>query len=202
MGSYLRNYSDENFLGPKKGRALGHHSTIKQAKDYLEEKGFDFAEYFIFTLVRNPWGREFSMFEYRRKNYDLSIASNKFSQLRRSRQKILKNANARVDFKSYFLDKIEKGDISDSPQKYLTIDDEVKVDYIAKLENIDDSLQALSQRIGINPKDFPHRNSRDDERKALYSIYDDEMIAASLKFFEWEIKKFDYSFDDCCGIMV
>ena len=202
MGSYLRNYSDENFLGPKKGKALGHHSKIKQARDYLLEKGFDFDEYFIFTVVRNPWSREFSMFNYRRKRYDLLTASNAFSRLSRSRQNKLKSANKYVNFKSYFLNKVERNDLSDSPRRFLAIDGEVKVDCTLKLENIDDSLHVLSQRTGIIPGEFPCNNSRDDERVKLNSIYDDEMIAASLKFFEWEIKKFDYTFDDCCDIKV
>lgn len=202
MGSYLRNYSEESFLGRKKGKALGHHSQINEARDYLVEKGYDFDEYFTFTLARNPWGRMFSIFKYRKKMYDLAIANNSFSRLRQTRQRHLKNANSHADFKSYFLDKVKRSDLSDSTRQFLTIDGEVKVDYVAKLENIGDSLHTLSQKIGIAPEHFPHLNSRDDERTNLHTIYDDEMIVASLKFFRWEIKHLDYSFDDCCGIKV
>ena len=91
-------------------------------------------------------------------------------------------------------------DISDSVRHIIAINNELKVKYVAKLESLDESLLFLSKKIGIDPKNFPHQNRREQPRKELHKIFDDEMIEASLKLFDWEIKNLEYSFDSCATI--
>ena len=103
MGSALCKYADENFVGRKGNNPLGHHSRIIDAKNYLRDKGIDFNEYFTFTLARNPWSREYSIFNYRRIKYQDAMTEGIFSKLPNRRQKILKKTADYPDFKSYFL---------------------------------------------------------------------------------------------------
>ena len=207
MGALLKEHADENYMGSKKNRALGHHSTISQAKDYIEAKSLDFNEYFTFTLARNPWSREFSRFNYQKDLYHKHVAKNTFTKLNEKRQNQIKNCSIKYpDFKSYFLNlnkknnKNEKNNKFRGAKKYLTINNEMKVKYVAKLENLDESLCFLSEKIRIDLKNFPYKNSREQERKELYEIYDEEMIKASLKLFDWEIKNLGYNFDSCANI--
>ena len=201
MGSLLKEHADENFMGSKKNRALGHHSTISQAKDYIEAKSLDFNKYFTFTLARNPWSREFSRFNFQKDNYYKHVAKKTFSKLNERRQNQLRNCAIKYpDFKSYFLNINENNNKFRGAEKCLTINNEMKVKYIAKLENLDESLCFLSEKIQIDLKNFPHKNSREKERKKLYEIYDEEMIKASLKLFNWEIKNLGYNFDSCANI--
>lgn len=201
MDHCLKKYADESFSRNSGRRThLGHHSKILQAKNYIENKGFDFSEYFTFTLARNPWSREYSMFNYRRIRHEAHEAKGSLSELTPGRQKILRNAISYPDFKSYFLDKAQKNDKSDSVKRFLTIDGALSIKFIAKLENLSESLSSLSEQIGINLKDFPHLNERKQNRKKLHQIYDDKMIKASLKLFDWEIKSLDYNFDSCADI--
>ena len=195
MGHYLNKYADENFTHKKADNPLGHHSTIREAKNYFEERGINFNEYFTFTLTRNPWSREYSMYKYRRSRLDANITENNFRQLSEQRQRKLRACIKHSSFKSYFLEKCDNKNRSDSIKRFLTIDGKLAVKYMAKLENLNESLLFLSEKIGISPYDFPHLNERNHSRKKLYEIYDYEMVKASLELFRWEIKNLDYTFN-------
>ena len=201
MGHHLKEYADESFTRQKSDAGLGHHSKIRQAKDYIEGRGLDFNEYFKFTLARNPWSREYSIYKYRRLKYEEAKKRNTFHQLRQKRQNRLILCANHSSFKSYFLEKANNNNKSDSIKGILTIRGELAVDYIAKIENLSDSILFLSQKIKISAESLPLLNKRKQSRQKLCKIYDDEMISASLKLFEWEIKNLDYNFDSYADII-
>ena len=200
MGSLLKEHADENFHGPKRERPLGHHSSIIGAKNYIEAKGLDFDKYFTFTLTRNPWSREYSQFNYRRLQYNKHTSENTFSKLSKRRQKDLQKSTKYPDFKSFLLNKSMQEHRKRSPEKHLTISKIVAVKYVAKLENLDESLRFLSDKIGIDITAFPHSNKRDQKRRELKDVYDREMVEASLRLFAWEIKNLNYDFDSCAHL--
>ena len=106
------------------------------------------------------------------------------SKLKKKRQELLRYCAIECpDFKSYLLSKSKKVYKFSTPKRFLTINNEIKVKYIAKLENLNESRFFLSEKIQIDLKKLPYRNRRQEQRKELYKIYDEEMIKTSLKLF-------------------
>lgn len=183
--------NDDPSMGPEK---LPHLS----ASEYVQcghVSAQDFAAYFKFSFVRNPFTRMLS--EYRYRNY--------FSHR---------------SFKDFVLNKLPKPGWDDKyrhvmPQYDMLHgrDGRLMVDFVGRFESLQQDFDRVCEQLGISDSTLPHMNksdkkSRDLKRKlrnrvymngenhyrGLADYYDDETRAAVADYYRADIEAFDYEF--------
>ncbi len=171
--------------GTSIGRAIGlpvkDHLTVRDVIARIGQEKWDTA--YTFTLVRNPWDKVVSHYEYRRRRNKTGIASRN------------------VSFSDWV--KMTYGDIKNTfyynnpkafqPQVEWLKDNEGKItlDFIGKFESIITDFNQIKHVIGLDAE-LPHLNA---SRRASYqSYYDDESREIVARWFQEDISVFEYSF--------
>ncbi len=140
---------------------------------------------FTFTMVRNPWDRTYSMYNYRQKRggipkewsfRDYVLALGKSS----SETKFFRAHAFRYGASEYVLG--ENG--------------EIIVDYIAKYENRSHDLQIISSRLNIDRLGELSIQSASPKNKHYSKFYDAETSGIIRNLYAKDIELFDYQFDD------
>ncbi len=142
-------------------------------------------EYFSFAVVRNP--------------FDLMVSSyfwwiekaHKFKSLKRPRQRVL----AMADFREFVRSDLGRGSINEYRGDifdWIALDDEVIVDYVARVETLTEDWRTICDRIGVRGADLPRENrtSRGDYRQ----YYDDATAELVAERFRRTIERFGYRF--------
>ena len=183
--------NDDPALGPEK---LPHLSASEYVRcGHISQQ--DFAEYFKFSFVRNPFTRILS--EYRYRNY--------FSH---------------HSFRDFVFNKLPEPGRDDKyrhvmPQYDMLYDSDGRllVDFVGRFESLQQDFDRVCERLGISDSTLPHVNksdkkSRDLKRKVrnlvymngenhyrgLADFYDDETRAAVADYYRADIEAFDYEF--------
>jgi Sulfotransferase family len=198
-GSLLLGRNDDPSLGPPKLEHLkadeyvaGGHLTAEQ-----------FASYFKFSFVRNPWDRIVSEYKYR--GYPVKI-----------------------DFKTYLFERLPAPGWTDTyrhiiPQYDFLHDEAGKllVDFVGRYESLQADFDTVCARVGIPPTRLPQvnrslegtwpdslRELRKQLRRALWSLerkhtfphytqyYDDESREFVGRLFRKDVEAFNYAFGD------
>ena len=159
-----------------------------------------FASYFKFTVVRNPWERLLSDYNY---------------QIRKSRPEdsrllVRDRDGGRRDFAEWAALALSTGDAGEpstwggevspgihrfSPQvAWISVDGRVGVDFVARLETIDRDFERIRAKAGLAVRRLPRRNSRLHAHYAWY--YDDatrDLVAAR---YAADVAEFGYRFEE------
>lgn len=157
------NYEDEN---------LSQHSNCRDTEKFFLKKGWDFSKYFKFAFVRNPWSRQLSKFSYTKSEAD----------------KYLKSGE---EFRSWAVD-FERGGIPphfsfenycekeycksifkgvETQLQYISREDgSWMVDYVGKLERINDNFYTACKKAGMPYIKPDHHNQT--VKKPYYDSYD------------------------------
>ena len=137
-------------------------------------------QYFVFTIVRNPWDRVVSYYHWlREQTFDhpaVKIAqSTLFADFLRNEM-------------------IQRSFQNDVAQHYVTDRDGVeRCDLYLRLEYLNNDVQILERKLGFKLGIMPHDNkSQRDESYSNY--YDDESRCIIGTAFEQDINKFGYEF--------
>lgn len=148
------------------------HITAIELKHRL--KGI-YEQCFTFAYTRNPWARLVSLFNYR---YRLPDPDNK--QFRK-----FINEHTGVHTKPNIRPALD----------YLTDSEgNIIVDYIGKMENIQQDYNYISSKIGIPSTKLPVKNKSDHKHYTEY--YDDEMRHAVMKKYVADIEYSEYVFGE------
>ena len=191
----LRNkVPDITYHGPR-------HMTANQAIEKVE----DWEQYFKFVFVRNPWDRLvswYSMIDKGRKKYAPdSLTEARQRRLRRNvlLRHALENAATFEDFVKNSGEELKARDGSLVSFAYNQLDyltDEsgnLLVDFIGRFEHFAEDLTAVSNKLGLNMDDIPHRNSsRHTHYSAFYTAETEEIVRKS---FAKDIEYFGYEFE-------
>ena len=172
--------------GTSIGKAIG--LPIKDhlmAKEVIARIGIDkWNEAYKFTVVRNPWDKVVSHYEYRRKKNKTQIAS------------------CNIPFSDWV--KMTYGENKDTfyynnprsfqPQLDWLKDDEgnLAMDYVIKFEKINQGFDHVKGVIGLDTN-LPHLNA--SNRVSYHSYYDDDTRDIVAKWFRADINEFGYRFN-------
>ncbi|MGJ8583774.1 MAG: sulfotransferase family 2 domain-containing protein [Marinosulfonomonas sp.] len=157
---------------------LWKHSGLRDIAGVLSDE--EIADFFVVTLVRNPWDRMVSYYHWlREQNWDhaaVSLAkSTAFSDFiaHADTQSSIKGAN----YASYVTDRHGAE----------------QCDLFVKLEDLANGLSAFEDHLGFSLGKVGRMN-RSDRNPDYRVYYDDQTAEAVARFCAADIKRFDYSF--------
>jgi hypothetical protein len=171
--------------GTSIGNAIGlpvkHHQTAREVIAKVGRDNWDKA--YKFTLVRNPWDKVVSHYEYRRKKNKTDISAREITFT-----EWVKNTYG-PDKDPFYYDN-EK---AFQPQVEWLKDDEgkISIDFIGKFESINEDFEQIKKAIGLDAE-LPHLNA--SKRVAYQTYYDEQTRAIVAQWFHEDIEVFGYRF--------
>ena len=171
--------------GTSIGNAIGlpvkHHQTASEIIAKIGRDKWNTA--YKFTLVRNPWDKVVSHYQYRRKRNKTQVATRNVS----FSEWVKKTYGPDKDPFFYNNPKAFQ------PQVEWLKDDQgrIAIDFIGKFESINDDFDQIKSIIGIEAE-LPHLNA--SKRAGYQSYYDDETRLIVAQWFHEDIEVFGYSF--------
>jgi hypothetical protein len=176
----------------------GHKDISRIAAELPPEV---FQSFFKFSIVRNPWDRLVS--EYNYQNKKKRPKQDKLFVFDERGSKRGFNEWVRLAFENPFRYNGEDwaGDVSKhihrwSPQvDWLSIGDQLAVDFVARLENLDHDFQRIRERLGLPAMQLSHRNRK---LHWHYSNYYDQATRDLVgQYYARDIEVFGYRFEEC-----
>ncbi len=153
----------------KKIHLFSSHETVKKIEAEISAEIFD--NFFKFAVVRNPYSRFVSRYNY------LKLTNN------------LKEYN----FTDFLKNHVKKSLITDKQYKFLlNKNNKIGVDKILKFENINEEIFQLSNNINLNPTKFQKLNVSTKDNYRDY--YDDNTKKIVEDFCKEDLEFFNYSF--------
>ena len=160
------------------------HARALELKLVLGQETWD--EYFSFALVRNPW--ELMVSSY---NWWLQKASN-IPYHRRHH----KNVSEMDNFEEFLWSKYGQKMINErygQIRDWLADNGDIIVDFIGKVETIEDDWKLICEKIGVEPPDLGWYNRT--TRKPYQDYYNNKSREFIAERFEWVIDEFGYTFE-------
>ena len=184
-GSYIFIHITKT-AGTSIGRAIGlpvkHHLTAREVIAKIGKQKWNAA--YKFTLVRNPWDKVVSLYEYRRKKDKTKIASRGITFTE------WVNLTHGQHQDPFYYNNVK----SFQPQVEWLKDDEgiIAIDFIGKFESIRTDFDQIKYTIGTNA-DLPHLNATN--RSKFKDYYSDETRELVACWYHEDIEFFGYTFD-------
>tara|TARA_Y100001937_G_C7111668_1_gene327905 strand:+ start:947 stop:1531 length:585 start_codon:yes stop_codon:yes gene_type:complete len=150
------------------------HASALEIKDYFEEKKYNWSNYLKLAFSRNPWARAVSYYNYRRRGpwgRELLQGINSFKQY-------VQLKHIEKTQTSFFLDK----------------EGNCLVDFLGKLENIQEDFEVMCKKINLQSCKLPHLNKTTSKHYTEY--YDDETKQIVAELYAKDIEYFGYEFED------
>lgn len=167
-------------MGPLRRRFPGQfgihtHATISQARDCLGDDVF--RSYFKFSIERNPWDRQLSLYcQRKRKRNRLA-----FLDFQRDMSSPL--------YRRFHYTRLRNWEI-------YSIDDQIAVDFVIRYEDLDAGVRHVLKEIGVDHAiELPQRRSEWREQKGTYrEFYSPELRDLIARWYRHEIEAFGYEF--------
>ena len=179
--SVKRSIFGENFQA-------GHHFLYKYELIFSKK---DFNNYFKFTIVRNPWDRLFSAYNFLSKGGLTDEDHNWFQD----------NLSKYKDFDDFVKKWVNRKNIYRYthfiPQYHYIRSSKRKigVDFIGKLENIESDFIYISNKLNLGEINLKYINKT--EGKANYKkYYNEQTIQIVRQVYKQDIELFNYEFED------
>jgi hypothetical protein len=167
-------------MDPSRGPFRLSHLTAAEYVQYGYIAYEDFASFFKFGFIRNPWDRVVSEYHFRQ-------------------------VNSSVDFKTFVLRLFSNPATANQyrhiiPQSHFLYDANGKllVDKIGRFENLRSDFAEICEHLQIPATDshLPHCNKAHSRRPYL-EYYDNESRHAVAEFYHLDIELFGYTFGSC-----
>lgn len=164
-------------------RVRQKHRTMTQYENMLHA---NIDQYFLFSVIRNPWDRMVSYWNWRQGKYSAPIDGkmNIFSEWLRYIISIDLNRESRNDFK-----------MAISPQftSLKNKNNKIIVDLI-RFENLQNDFDTVCEKIGIPQQQLPHYNKTNHKHYTEY--YDEETNQIVAEKYAKDIEYFGYNFGE------
>ena len=151
------------------------HEELRVARRLMPRETFE--RYFKFAIVRNPWGRLVSEYEFLLKSP---------AHGRHARVKEIGSFEAFVDMQIPRRDAYQTNMLCDRYGELLT-------DFIGRMETLADDWKTICERTGIPHQELPHKNV--SARRPYTDYYTPELRDRVAKHWSREIELFGYDFD-------
>jgi hypothetical protein len=144
-----------------------HHTTALDLKKHFESEGWNWDDYYKFSVVRNPWERRVSSWAYRLK----------------------KGQHNHTEFKDFVMH------YPANPQVNWLFDESGNslMDYIFKLEDLD-GMDKVFDDLNIPKVNLPHKNKNNHKHYTEY--YDNEAREMVAEKYAKDIEYFGYEFKE------
>ena len=181
------------------------HQTYIEALDFAKEKKLNLDDYFKFTFIRNPWDRQVGRYFHDRRVGDIpqDVSFDRWIKWFRDRHK------DKGGFDIAFKDSAARrawccGLSGANKPKYLVRwdwpcfywccneDMEIEMDFIGRVEKIEEDFKILSKKIGI---DIPLSHKNKSDRGPYQDYFTKENRDIVEHIFEKDIEHFGYTFD-------
>lgn len=159
------------------------HLTAKEMQLYLGKHIWD--RIFTFTIIRNPWARVYSMFNYRRMKGKLP-----HHWTFRDYVHALSNAGPGTKYFTFY------GHRYGVSEYILDNDGNIIVEYIARYENRAQDIKNISSRINYGNLGKILLQGTDEDTGNYKKLYDDETKEIVEKLYHRDIELFGYEFGD------
>ncbi|HEX3221012.1 MAG TPA: sulfotransferase family 2 domain-containing protein [Nocardioides sp.] len=169
------------------------HATFRQIVD-VDPK---VADYWSFGFVRNPWARMVSWW---------SMGNDVHQRAREGRPHAVRNVTKRPyvwdafrpylgDFRKFVLEgTVENARFGQPQMAWLTKPDGRMLDFVGRVEQYDDDVNVVRERLGLDP--LPVQPRKNPSSHGHYSdYYDDETRARVAEVFAPDIEAFGYTFE-------
>ena len=170
--------------GTSIGKAIGlpikDHLTAKEVIAKVGQSKWN--EAYKFTLVRNPWDKAVSLYEYRRKKGRTDIAARgiPFSDW----VKMTYGENKNYDYYNARAFQPQVDWLKDNEGK-------ISMNFVGKFESINEDFNHIKSVIGLDAE-LPYLNA--SKRVGYQSYHDDETRDIVARWFHEDIDLFDYKF--------
>ena len=152
------------------------HGTAQQCLKSLRKLNKNFADYFSFVIVRNPWDRYYSFFKYYKeyakkyKNKDESITWNA-PEINQGKmcEKLFANKTDEIVLQNIIIKSPHQSNY------YANENGEIMVSHIAKFENLNEEFELLCNQVNVNYLQLSHGN-KSAIKGSYYNIYTKETI--------------------------
>lgn len=184
--------------GNSVNRVLGvewenHKDLARHASEEAEEH---IRDYYKFAIVRNPWDRLLSDFNFQnRKSRGTKLFLHDENGKKRTFAQWIDAGFAEPDLHppSEWGGKVSDHINRFSPQvDWLKLDGVLMMDFTARLDRINDDFPKICDALGIPPRKLPKRNSRFHWHYSRY--YTDELARRVAKYYEEDIDTFGFTF--------
>ena len=181
------------FVIPKCGsnsikKFLHKNSKFVSNKKFKEavRAGIDWENYFKFIIVRNPWDRLLSAWQ---------------DKVKKQWNEEYRFPQFRIKYLEQFYDKdfsffVKNCEINRDPhlRPISELVDISGIDFIGKLENLQEDLGIICDKIGIPRQELPHRNKTNHKHYTEY--YNDETRKIVAQKYAKDIEMFGYKFGE------
>ena len=165
-------------------KALGLRKRHLSAKEIIDWIGYDeYSAAFKFAVVRNPWSKVVSHYNFRIKNEEEALKERPID----FKDWVIKTYGPEKDLFYY------NNPLMFQPQVdwLKNHHEEVDVDEILRFENLNDEFERIREKLG-GKKGLPHVNKT--ARTHFRTLYDDETKIIVGEWFREDISRFGYSF--------
>ena len=163
-------------------RGLNLHSKLSDFRRYYGKD--DIRDFYIFSVVRNPWRRMVSHWEF--------LTKNMYNKRVEEKHTLSFNSFVQV-FESKILGYAMQG-----YKDFLEDGNRSHVDFVAKLENINEDIKTIGLGMKLEIPEVLHMNQTDpnlrehQDWKNYYNPWTKNKVA---EIFKEDIKRYEYEFD-------
>jgi len=152
----------------------------------LETELGSLKSYFVFSFVRNPYERILSLYVY--------LKEKEIPKKLNENRPLIKNDEIARSSGS-FKNAIKNGFMIPSFMRFfLNNEDEINLDFIGKVENLQEDFNIICDKIGIPKQELPHKNKT--KHKSYTEYYDDETRSIVAEKYAKDIEYFGYEFGE------
>jgi len=180
-------------LGYERDMALGNHFTYRMIAELVDNNPIelDYAGFFKFCVIRNPWERMVSLYNHRwRKRHALFEG--------KPRNSPEDNALLEQGFKAWLLNTNHESDrvLTKMPQVEWIKDANGKlaVDLVIPFENVAGGMERVAEKVGLPRIGLSRINVNERSSAALDEYYDGETRAFIERHFAEDIETFKYTY--------